>query len=63
MRNREFDEEVERRLQLAEEERLAAVNLARSEGSGELRAKLEAGKVEQEQRPGAWWGVLPHSPL
>ena len=62
MRNREFDEEVERRLQLAEDDKRAAVKLARSEVSGELqkaaaakdaeiselRAKLEAGEVEQQ---------------
>ena len=35
VRNHEFDEEVGRRLQLAEEEKLAAVKLARSEVSGE----------------------------
>lgn len=62
VRNHEFDEEIERRLQLAEKEKLAAVELARSEVSGELeraaaakdseisklRAKLEAGEVEQQ---------------
>ena len=62
VRNHEFDEEVGRRLQLAEEEKRAAVKLARSEVSGELqkaaaakdaeiselRAKLEAGEVEQQ---------------
>lgn len=62
VRNHEFDEEVERRLQLAEDDKRAAVKLARSEVSGELqkaaaakdaeiaelRAKLEAGEVEQQ---------------
>lgn len=62
VRTHEFEQEIAERLALAEQDKLAAVKLAQSEASGEmqkaaaakdaeiseLRAKLEAGEVEQQ---------------